>query len=632
MPSLKTCRRTPSQCMSRSESGACWGRLDASNLGSPGLVGTGTARPRLHQPARSLHETLWCERPTRRLAERIGSPLAVAGGTVIHAHAIPADASATRTWNPLRQLLARANATRFSVGRGSASAIVLVLAITAIGAYIRLATLRSQSLWLDEIGQAVTARGSLPHLLEGVRSAAGAAPLDYLGTKLLTAIAGPSTTAVRAWPFLVGCLTLPLAFVVTWLLTRSRTAGLATTTLLALAPIHLFYSQEARFYALSSMATLTIATTYLQACRTTRPRAWAGFAAALAAGLLAYYYVALIALCALVFESIRWAGWRRKDVARFDRRIALFLMSGALAVLLFSPWAGFALPLQFGRSFYWSVPPFNAALWLDAIRHLLTLHGTSALTPNLPSTLVVAGMVGLASIGMVAEVRAGHYEVIPLAATVVLAFPLAWLASSRSGYQLAARQLVFVLPLILVLVGAGVAAVGRATSRLPGSIRRYRASRLAVVFAMVVLLAYGNVSGLRAVQDGQYLVKEDWRSATKFVASIMCADTTVYSNLDANYAYGIGYYDPAVELHTRWIYADMVEAAEVKFEAALGQRSIAPHDVLVILAFAGGANSPNVQGLGSLKTLLAADGWTLRTFTDQLLVYYRQQAAIGPRC
>jgi hypothetical protein len=48
--------------------------------------------------------------------------------------------------------------------RGSAFTLMLVVAVTIIGAYLRLATLRSQSLWLDEIGQAVTARQALPAL------------------------------------------------------------------------------------------------------------------------------------------------------------------------------------------------------------------------------------------------------------------------------------------------------------------------------------------------------------------------------------------------------------------------------------------------------------------------------------
>lgn len=51
--------------------------------------------------------------------------------------------------------------------------------------------------------------------------------------------------------------------------------------------------------------------------------------------------------------------------------------------------------------------------------------------------------------------------------------------------------------------------------------------------------------------------------------------------------------------------------------------------MVVILAYVGGADSPNVRGLGALRTWFADDGWTEHTFGAQLFVYYQKTCVPG---
>ena len=80
-----------------------------------------------------------------------------------------------------------------------------IFAIVAIGVALRAYHLGTQSLWIDEISEATTAKAPLVQLFENVRLDAGAAPLDYLGVKLFTSVLGHGTVGTRSWAFLMGC-------------------------------------------------------------------------------------------------------------------------------------------------------------------------------------------------------------------------------------------------------------------------------------------------------------------------------------------------------------------------------------------------------------------------------------------
>jgi len=125
----------------------------------------------------------------------------------------------------------------------------LVLALCAVGGAIRFATLGQQSFWLDE---AITGRlmrlGFWPMLREIPRSES-TPPLYYILAWPWTRVFGVSEVGLRSLSALLGTLTIPLLYAAGARL-FDRRAGLVAAGLGAFAPLLIWYSQEARAYAL----------------------------------------------------------------------------------------------------------------------------------------------------------------------------------------------------------------------------------------------------------------------------------------------------------------------------------------------------------------------------------------------
>lgn len=136
--------------------------------------------------------------------------------------------------------------------REHADVIALVM-ITAMAAAVRFATLGVQGLDHDE---SVTAVGVLHPSLGGTISAVAqlerTPPLYYVFEWLWTQALGFGTdpTSLRFLSAVFGTLTVPVAFLAARELSSSRRAGVFAAALVALNPFLVFYSQEARAYAL----------------------------------------------------------------------------------------------------------------------------------------------------------------------------------------------------------------------------------------------------------------------------------------------------------------------------------------------------------------------------------------------
>src|SRR4029077_8368190 len=91
----------------------------------------------------------------------------------------------------------------------------------------------------------------LTPFLNGVRSDFGAAPLDYLGVKLFTSVLGHGTAATRSWAFVMGCAAVFVIYLLGSRLYGDRMVGLIGAFMLAFSAFHIYYSDEARFYALA---------------------------------------------------------------------------------------------------------------------------------------------------------------------------------------------------------------------------------------------------------------------------------------------------------------------------------------------------------------------------------------------
>ncbi|HEV2722097.1 MAG TPA: glycosyltransferase family 39 protein [Thermoanaerobaculia bacterium] len=161
--------------------------------------------------------------------------------------------------------------------RRDSVAAALLVAILAVAAFLRFDHLGGPSYWLDEIlGDMLTTRyaASAPwwHWLTGLEREHG--PL-YYATLLAARAFGHNELAGRLPAALFGLATIPIVFLAARAV-GGWAAGIAAAIVLAVSPLHVYYSREARPYALLMLLTALLLFAML------RNRKWLAIAAIVA--------------------------------------------------------------------------------------------------------------------------------------------------------------------------------------------------------------------------------------------------------------------------------------------------------------------------------------------------------------
>ena len=192
-----------------------------------------------------------------------------------------------------------------------ADSIVLwgLLGITGVGIAIRFSTLGLQSYHHDEVITAARVLpGSFIHMLREVRASESNPPLYYVLAWGWSKLFGTSEFGLRSLSALFGVATIPVAYLIGKEL-LSRRAGLITAALVALNPMLIWYSQEARSYALLVMLCAASLLFFLRARRSGGPwdlALWFLFSAlALSSHYFAAFPVAIEAAWLLVATRFR---------------------------------------------------------------------------------------------------------------------------------------------------------------------------------------------------------------------------------------------------------------------------------------------------------------------------------------
>lgn len=175
-------------------------------------------------------------------------------------------------------------------GRGTS----LLIGIVALAVAVRFPTLDVQSFAHDE---AVTAGRVLqPGLLDTlsvVPDSERTPPLYYLLAWLWSVIAGHGEVGLRSLSAVAGVATVPVAYLAGRALISWR-AGLIAAALVAVNPFLIFYSQEARSYALVVLLTTLSLWLFARARREATPKAAALWALPAVLALATHYFAAFV--------------------------------------------------------------------------------------------------------------------------------------------------------------------------------------------------------------------------------------------------------------------------------------------------------------------------------------------------
>ncbi len=165
-----------------------------------------------------------------------------------------------------------------------------VLGLTALGASIRFSTLGLQSYRHDE---AVTAgrvlASSLSQTMHQVWAGESTPPLYYFLAWLWMHPFGVHEVGLRSLSALFGTATIPVAYLIGRELVGRRT-GIALAAIVAVNPMLVWYSQDARAYALLVLLSSVALLFFLRARRTASARDLAWWAVFSALALATHYF------------------------------------------------------------------------------------------------------------------------------------------------------------------------------------------------------------------------------------------------------------------------------------------------------------------------------------------------------
>ncbi len=122
-------------------------------------------------------------------------------------------------------------------------------ALVLLAAALRFPGLDAQSFWHDEAFTVPLVDGSFGHLLDGIGDTESTPPLYYVLAWLWEKLFGSGEAGLRSLSAVFGVALVPVAYLIGREL-AGRRAALVAGALVAVSPYLVWYSQEARAYAL----------------------------------------------------------------------------------------------------------------------------------------------------------------------------------------------------------------------------------------------------------------------------------------------------------------------------------------------------------------------------------------------
>lgn len=398
----------------------------------------------------------------------------------------------------------RGDVTGFRYKRGTGLILLLIL---AAGALLRFYALSAESFWFDEAYSVWVARHSVGwHIALSTQRIFP--PLYYLLLHFWLPL-GSSEFVVRSLSVIIGLGSIIAIYALAQRLFNERVA-LISALLLAISPLHIWYSQEARMYILVAALGLCSAYFMLRALQEGGIGHWLGYVLSTAMAMNTHYFAIFIALFQnvyVIYLILQGRVWRSTRVLPAVRESIWkhWLLSQVLIALLSV--IGLAGIFSSESSYWWGLLDtwHGAPTWRDLVGTVFSFSlGTTAKGPLLYwsgmlvfSFCVMWSVLKFSRGRLSLDVEGGIvfallYLVVPLG-TIFL------LSQFRSFWVL--RYIFPFLPPYCIIVARGIA-------RMPSRVFS------AFVIGLIVLLSVWPI-----VNIYRYEQKENWRAAVQYISA-----------------------------------------------------------------------------------------------------------------
>ncbi len=406
---------------------------------------------------------------------------------------------------------------------------VVLLVILVVAAALRFYALDGQSYWADEGNSVVLAAKGVDEI---IRSAAADIhpPAYYLLLNGWGKAFGLDAIGARSLSALIGVLVVWVIYLLGSRL-RNPLAGLIASTLAAVNPFLIYYSQEARMYEL--LALCAVITAYALLIWLTSPsrRMFGAILYFIFATLGLYtHYAFPIHLIALNIVFFIWVWRNRSEFGRqviFTRHspVLHWLILQLAVILLYLPW----LPTAFRQLTTWPAPQ-NILSPVQALTNTLELFicgPTLCLETStfLTVALISVGLVILAVLPKWAKDDSWPGAILPL---IWLLAPLVAMFLFGIFSPVFFKFLIIVVPAYLLLLAIGVQ---RIASLVQGRIElRFTFLPCLLPAMFTLLLALPSLQSLDRYYHDPAVARDDYRSIAYYVNSVADNNDAVILN------------------------------------------------------------------------------------------------------
>jgi 4-amino-4-deoxy-L-arabinose transferase-like glycosyltransferase len=371
--------------------------------------------------------------------------------------------------------------------------VYLVLsAIVLLGFVLRFFDLGRESLWLDE---AVTYYNTNSTNIGDVWTAAyndRSPPLHFIalwGVRLL----GSNEFWLRFPSACAGIITIIVIFFLAKEILNEK-VGLISALLLAVSPFHIFYSQEARFYAFAVLFVAFSYYAFFRACKGREWYDWALFGVACAAAFYSHFYTGFATITLFLgyfiirlkeFDFSKWNGKITSIYAIIPNDFKFYVFGGTVALILVIPIIGSFLH----QNQYFLTRIFNWGLnfWNVPLATFTAFSYSNDIIAIFFIILMIVGLWQMWHFNKYTATALGIFLFIP----VMISMYLSVLIPFNVRYHL------YIITIFLVIVGIGIGSLAELLNKNYGV---YIALVLIILLSIVPLSSYYS-----------NLQKEDWR-------------------------------------------------------------------------------------------------------------------------
>lgn len=385
-----------------------------------------------------------------------------------------------------------------------------------MGFGVRLYGLTFHSLWLDEAVSVYLASFRLTEILEqGMSLQEPNPPLYHLALSIWMRIFGSGEAPVRLMSALLGTLYLPAVYLLGKRLLSTRVA-LVATLLASLSPFLVWYSQEARMYAMVAVLSAWSIYCFVRALETPGWYWWTSYVVLTVASCYVHLYAAFLLPAQLIFLVLY----------TFRKREVLWrgVLAWGLSLLCFAPWLVRAWQLSS------STPSWRAPLslisMLAACLEAYTVRRVPLTGVGLALILLVSGAFVVAGLctPYVPRRTSSALRWMRLDMRPRLFVALALLTPLLIAYLLSFRQQIFAVYYSIVIVAPFLLALAAGLDFTAFF------SRVAGLISLLLVVGFF-VYGLRLNWSLDYR-KEEWRAASRYVEAHATSGDAILCHVD----------------------------------------------------------------------------------------------------